>query len=156
MTRNNQVMLDLSGLEELKNSLPKDIAVKVGVLSDGNSREGGAVGNAELGLIQELGSFSRNIPARSWLMMPLTERKAEIVKFLQSKKAKELVESMEFDRLLELMGLKAEGIIDKAFTSSGFGKWQPNSPATVRRKGSSRPLIDTSELRRSVSSELDK
>lgn len=149
----NHVKLDLSGLEELKKKLPKNMYAKVGILSADNAREG-KFGNAELGLIQEVGSFSRNIPARSWLMMPLTERKKDIVKFLQSKKAKDLVENADFETLLTLIGFKAEEIIDEAFTSSGFGKWKPNSPVTIKRKGSSRPLIDTSELRRAVSSEV--
>lgn len=156
MNRNNQVKLDLSGLEELKKALPKNIVAKVGVLSEGNARDEDEIGNAELGLIHEVGSFSRNIPARSWLVMPLEERKKEFTKFLSSGKAKGLVESGEFETLVELLGFKAEEIIDDAFTSSGSGKWQPNAPSTVQQKGSSRPLINKSELRRSISSEVSK
>lgn len=34
------------------------------------------------------------------------------------------------------------------------GPWVPNSPATIRRKGSSKPLVDTSQYHQSISSRV--
>ena len=34
------------------------------------------------------------------------------------------------------------------------GNWVPNAPATIRRKGSDRPLIDTGQLVNSVEYEV--
>src|SRR5690606_9071336 len=138
------------GLKALKAALPKDDIVKVGVLAADNARDDG-FGNAEIGLNQEVGSLSRNIPARSWLRMPIEEKQKDLVKFLQTDRAQELAEELDFETLLELLGLKAEGIIDEAFRTGGFGKWAANAPATIAAKGSSNPLIDKSELRRAVS-----
>ena len=150
---------NLDGLKALKEALPTDDIVKVGVLRSGNGRddeEGTPMGNAEIGLIQEIGSISRNIPARSWLRMPIETRQKELIKFMQSPKAQGLAESLDFEKLLELLGLSAEVIIHEAFQTSGFGKWPANAPATVAAKGSSKPLIDTRQLERAVSSEVGK
>ena len=36
------------------------------------------------------------------------------------------------------------------------GSFTPNKPATIKRKGSSRPLIDTGHLRQSITSKVVK
>lgn len=153
----NKVTLDLSGLEKLEKSLPKGMVTKIGVLSEDNSRQNsGTMGNAEIGLIHELGSFTKNIPARSWLIMPLTEKKKVLEDFLGSQRVARLMEDGDFEQILTLLGLKAEEVINDAFTTGGFGKWAANSAATVKKKGSSRPLVDQGQLRRAVSSEVSK
>jgi SOS response regulatory protein OraA/RecX len=52
------------------------------------------------------------------------------------------------------LGIMAEKIIQAAFESSGFGHWKPDSASTIARKGSSRTLIDTSQLRASITSDV--
>ena len=158
-TPNHKMRFNLDGLKALKEALPTDDIVKVGVLRSDNSREdedGGVLGNAEVGLIQEIGSISRNIPARSWLRMPIETRQKELIKFMQSPKAQGLAEDLQFEKLLQLLGIKAEAIIHEAFQTGGFGKWPANAPATIAAKGSSKPLIDTRQLDTAVSSEVAK
>lgn len=48
---------------------------------------------------------------------------------------------------MEIIGNKVEGLIKKKIRT---GPFKPNAPSTIRRKGSSRPLIDTGHLRQSV------
>ena len=50
---------------------------------------------------------------------------------------------------MERLGLKAQNVCRKWFVNPENG-WAPNSPATIARKGSDRPLIDTGELRKSI------
>ena len=47
-------------------------------------------------------------------------------------------------------------IIDEAFETSGFGEWQPNSPLTIREKGSAMPLIDEGRLRNAVTYDIEE
>ena len=55
---------------------------------------------------------------------------------------------------LKTLGVVAEGTIQKAFATGGWGEWPKLSPVTIRRKKSSKILIDTSQLRRSISSRV--
>jgi hypothetical protein len=49
--------------------------------------------------------------------------------------------------LMEAAGLEAANLIRQAILD---GDWEPNSPETVARKGSSQPLIDTGHLKNSA------
>ena len=57
-----------------------------------------------------------------------------------------------FDGLSKL-GVSYEGEMKKTFL---VGQFIPNKPATIKRKGSSRPLIDTGHLRQSITSKVVK
>ena len=46
--------------------------------------------------------------------------------------------------------------MQEAFETGGFGAWEPIKEATSSRKGSSQILIDSSQLRRSVISKVEK
>jgi phage gpG-like protein len=116
--------------------------------------------NGELGAIHEFGSISRGIPARSFLRYPiqfhfpmwLRENKKSFIKYLIQGR---------YLQWLEIMGGAAENIVQNAFDTSGFGMWKPLKPATIKARKKSKiagesalPLIDTSELRRSITSEV--
>ena len=85
-----------------------------------------------------------------------------LANYLVSKKAfsKQAVdEAIKEGTLLELakkVGVVAEEVIQEAFATRGFGKWKANKPSTIARKGSDSPLIDTGQLRRSITSKVDK
>lgn len=52
-------------------------------------------------------------------------------------------------RHLKLAGMMGQNAVRSWFTDSRNG-WAPNSPATIRRKGSDKPLINTAQLRASM------
>lgn len=52
------------------------------------------------------------------------------------------------EQILELIGLRGQGEI-QARIAAGIDP--PNAPSTIERKGSSKPLIDTGQLRSSIS-----
>lgn len=141
---------DFSGLHKLAKSLEGLGVVRLGLFGEKASRStGGEVTNPELGAIHELGSATRGIPPRSFLRMPLQARAGEIVRRASRGMDKLLAEG-NGKQVLENLGAAAMQAIMAAFKSSGFGTWAPNRPATARRKGSSKPLIDTGALRRAV------
>lgn len=155
MTKTNSVSMDLAVLDKIRDHITAGSYVKVGVLgSDAMRSDGEGASNVDIAITQEFGSVSRNIPPRSFLRMPIQQKEKQIRAFVASKKVMDCLLSGKVERGLKFVGLYAEAWIQSAFASRGFGKWKPNAPATVRRKGSDKPVIDTGELRRAISSEV--
>lgn len=158
----SKVIFDTKGLDNLLKITKGKAFAKVGILSgttqrdEQSSSEDKSMTNVEIGVIHEFGSASQNTPPRSFLRMPL-EEKSDIITEAGSDKGDlvtELAGGGGINAAVERMGLAAEAIIQDAFSSNGFGKWAANSQATIARKGSSAPLIDTGQLRRAVTSEV--
>ena len=146
----SRVTLDMTELSSLMDKLKIKGSVKVGILGDGSARGGGAT-NAEIGLSHEFGSILKGIPTRSFIRMPLEKKAGELKSVLTSNAAAQAIESGNVGLVLELLGIKAQGIIQEAFTTGGFGEWQRNSAETIKRKGDDSPLQDTMQLKRSIS-----
>ena len=58
--------------------------------------------------------------------------------------------------ILNILGAACVKQIQMAFASWGFGQWAPDTVATVERKGSNTPLIDTAQLRRSIAWKVEE
>lgn len=121
--------------------------------------------NAQVGLVQELGKKSGRprIPQRSFIRMPLeTHFAARRDKVIKKQDIEESIISGNFKPLMKKLGLVGEQVIDDAFETSGWGKWPKNAPLTLKIKMSKgnnhsnepKPLIDTGQLRKSISSEV--
>lgn len=143
----------------LKNGLPK---VKVGIIgSKAAVKRNDELTNAQIGFIQEFGKLTGKprIEPRSFIDMPLKLHLKEYLKKSEtfSRKAFEkAIKDGNAEEFAKKVGIQAERVIQEAFETSGWGQWKPNAEATKRRKGSDKPLIDTGELRRSISSEVIK
>ncbi len=112
-----------------------DAAVKIGVF-DGR--------NAEIGLIHEYGAPAAGIPARSFLRQTFETRRGELVA-LQAKLAQLLIAGKITEyKAMGLLGAWAVGAIKATITRDG--NFAPLKPATIRRKGSDKPLIHTGQL----------
>lgn len=174
------VTLNLDKLQKLKEELGKKYATRVGVLGQKTNRVPMLTGesheryklrvqkllrekkisesndsktNAEIGLIHEMGSLSLHIPRRSFLEMPLQLKMPNYFNVF----ANQLMKSLEDGNIRPAyvnLGIKGEQIVQLAFASRGFGQWQPNAESTIERKKSSSPLIDTAQLRRSITSDV--
>ena len=150
--------VNLDFLKNIQATLTDLKRVKVGIIGNQATEKhaGTFQTNAEIGLLQEIGSIRARIPARSFLKMPIMRNQREFKQFLLENKDKvlELILEGKEDELFAKIGIKAEAYIQEAFDTRGFGQWQENSPYTVSMKGSDSPLIDTAQLRRSISSEV--
>ena len=149
------VEINIKGLENLERELSQNYAVEVGILGSDAFKERKDIKetNSYIGSVHEFGSIERNIPARSFIRMPLETKLPEEIK----KGSESFIEYAAKGRLEDWyskLGLKAEKIIDDAFETGGFGQWQELKPETIRRKNSSKILQDTSQLRSSISSEV--
>lgn len=102
---------------------------------------------AALGAIHEFGSPENNIPARPFMSQTydnnlslLKSRSRKVLTAVQSGK-------LGADRGLAILGEWYTGAIKETITN---GEFVPLKPATVAAKGSSRPLIDTAQMRNSI------
>lgn len=153
--KQNKVSMNLDGLEDFRRQIGDLYITRVGILGSHATRPSASgINNAELGLIQMFGSITKRIPPRDFLVMPIEMKKRELVKALGGAASREAFAKGDFKRIFDIMGVVAVGFIDEAFATGGFGMWAPNKPATIARKGSSAPLIDKAELRKSVSSDV--
>ncbi len=151
----SSVKIDFTGLDDLKKQIGKRFYTKVGLLGNTAGRKNGeAMDNPSLGVTQELGTLDGKIPPRSWLRFPLEYKMKDIVEFLQSKPMRAEIARGNIKQFMKLWGTKAEKVIKSAFESGGFGTWAANKPSTIAAKGSSAPLIDTSQMRRAVDSKV--
>lgn len=149
--------VDLKRLNQLVGTFSEanNLAVKVGILSDKSARhESVGQTNASIGLVHEFGSYSRNIPERSFIRMPLIKKQGEIVKEVQRIIGDHLFQGVV--PFLKKVGVVAEGAINEAFATGGFGAWAPISPKTEKRKNSAAILIETNQLQRSITSAVVK
>lgn len=130
--------------------------VKVGILANKAERfdilkpKQDELNNPTLGLIHEFGSFSLNIPARSFLRVPLMMELPKKLRQIGEKVWKALIEKKGIIYALENLGAAGVQVVEGGFRTGGYGRWRPLSRRTIARKGSSAILIDSDQLRRSV------
>lgn len=130
---------------------------KIGILGDGDSNEEG-VTVLQYGSANEFGASgagkNRNveIPERSYIRSTIDERKRRIFG-----KAFQLQESIFLGKIsvkkaLGIMGLLIQGNIIQKIVSL---RSPANEASTIKKKGSSNPLIDTGRLRQSINYEVE-
>jgi hypothetical protein len=153
--KTGEVKTDLKRLNQLIATFSEanNLAVKVGILAEKNSRVGGVgESNASIGLVHEFGSYVRHIPERSFIRMPLHKKQGEMIREIQRIIGEHLFTGIR--PFLKKVGMVAEGAIGEAFATGGFGSWDAISKKTEKRKGSDAILIETSQLQRSITSKV--
>jgi len=169
--QNGSVRLDIRQLENVEKQLGKRYFTKVGImgakatnrLALGGIRKGGGhktskstptdMTNAEIGAIHEFGSITRKIPQRSFLRMPIWMKLPENLKLLGPAMLSGLTTG-NIVKAYKKLGILGENIVQNAFESGGFGNWPKLSQRTIDRKRSSAILIDTAQLRKSITSQV--
>ncbi len=120
------------------------------------SRETGNITNAELLYIHTNGSPAKNIPPRPIIEPAIQDSKEELGTLLKEA----ILRALEGDTDsamagMEKAGLQGENAVKAWFTNPKNG-WAENAESTKKKKGSSRPLIDTGQLRKSITHVLKK
>ena len=130
--------------------------VVVGITKDSDVGRDG-ITNAELLFLHEHGIPSRNVPARPALKPALKDREVQrkIASLMRRGMAAALLTGNRdaCERMYEKAGMLGRDAV-KNYIRQGIPP--PNSPATVARKGSSTPLIDTGSMLNSITYEVRK
>lgn len=98
--------------------------------------------------IHEHGSFAYQVPPRP-IIEPAIESSKEDIGELLGGAAKEAAEGGDVNGALDKVGQEARDDVKNWFTNPKNG-WTANAPSTIKAKGSDKPLIDTGELRKSI------
>ena len=118
-----------------------------------------SMSNADIGLIHEKGWPPKNIPRRSFLEVPLTLKMPKLMERIGKAMLKGITEdNVEF--AYKELARYGEGIVLQAFPTSGFGTWPALKRGSTeiggygRQGGKPSHLIDTAQLRNSISSRV--
>lgn len=124
-------------------------AVNVGFPSDAQHRsEDGQVFNtAQIAAVHEFGSPDNGIPERSFMRSSIAENRQAYVALNRLSLRKILEGKMTFIDALNLLGNKAAGDVKMKIRN---GPFEGLKQTTIDRKGSSKPLIDSGQMRQSV------
>ncbi len=98
--------------------------------------------------VHENGSPLWNIPPRP-ILEPAMDNGKEQMADLMKDVAIDALEGKNIQTGLDNVGMQGKNIARDWFTNPA-NNWAANSEDTVKKKGSDRPLIDTSELRKSI------
>jgi phage gpG-like protein len=144
---------DFKRWKDIEKQVSTKLKAKVGILGKTNARDG-SLTNAEIGLKHEFGSFSEGIPRRSFLIDTFEEKKKDL-----SEKARRILlrffkKAINYKEVYKRLGIAGEKLVVEAFETGGFGKWKELSPVTIAKKGSSVILVDTVQLKKSITSEV--
>lgn len=102
--------------------------------------------------VNEFGTSDGRIPERPFMRNSLKTNR-DVYQRLAAGEAKAIVHGRSDMRSsLTRIGIAAQGHIQKEIASSVP---PPNAPSTIERKGSSTTLIDTGEMRQSVTHEVE-
>lgn len=148
-TTKKKTNLDISAVQKAL----KVQKVKVGLpKSKGKAmHEGGDITVAAIGTIHEFGSPARNIPERSFIRTTIQEEQPNIKKLFQLEVKKVIHGETTIDKMLGRIGSYTAGKIKERIVDI---KTPPNTAATIRKKGSSNPLVDTGQMLQSVDFEV--
>lgn len=108
---------------------------------------------ASLALVHERGSAANNIPPRPFMRQTRERSQYRFTRLLRGLYKQVLAGKASPQNGLAQLGVAYEGEMKNTFTTGSF---VPLKPATIARKGSSRPLIDTGRLRQSIVSKVVK
>ena len=135
-------------VERLQNLANREVLV--GIPAGENARNSGEINNAALLYIHTHGSPLRNIPARPVIEPAIEDAKDRIAREIRlALEAAGDGRADAAEQYLERAGMAAQNASRAWFTNPN-NHWAPNSPRTIAQKGSSRPLIDTGSLRKSI------
>ena len=172
MISRSTIKLNTRRMEELRVQLAtaKGSYVKVGILGDSADRgvvplgntpgplQPSKLNNPTIGLIQEKGSVSVKppIPRRSFLQIPLETQMPARIKAVGAARWEKLIIEKGPLVALQFLGVEAENVVQVGFDTRGYGRWAPNAPYTIRKKGVDNPLIDSAQMRNAIHSAVVK
>ena len=134
----------------------KKIDVLVGVTQEEAGREQNDITNAELLYIHTNGSPANNIAPRPIVEPAIQDSKEEIGTLLKEAILKALEGDTDGAMAgMERAGTQGENAVKGWFTNPK-NNWAENAESTKKRKGSSKPLIDTGQLRKSITHVVKK
>lgn len=141
------------GADELLSRLRRAVGarVRVGVLEEATKtsreEEGAPLTLLEVAATHEFGAPAAGIPQRSFIRAGVDAQLPEIQRVQRALAAQTIRGAITLDVALDRLGAKVAALLQNRIAA---GVDPPNSPATIARKGSSKPLVDTGQLKAAI------
>lgn len=160
------ITVNVRGLEQFIKSMKGKMPIaRVGVLGNSvrapappkhpsvkeESKEPASLTNAEVGAFAEFGQGKMN---RSFLRVPITDKLNSYMEkdgLFDEEALKHFIQLGTLTPYVRILGAVAEQIVSDAFASGGFGKW---APSDMKNKKVHQTLVETQQLRDSITSEV--
>ncbi|MCP3685813.1 MAG: hypothetical protein GY861_24455 [bacterium] len=117
---------------------------------DAGEHDSGDITVAGIGHAHE---FGIGVPERSFMRSTTHDKRAKIIALQKKLLAKVVAGEMSTDKALGILGEYVADLITQKIIDL---KEPPNTPETIKRKGSSNPLIDSSQLKNSITYEVNR
>lgn len=122
----------------------KQIDVKIGLFGSGNSPKNNV---AYRGLVHQEPSPSSKTPRRPFMSNAFDEEEYKIKGFIKNEFGKVIDGKQTINQMIKRVGNMHEGQMKRSFTKYNYIELKE---ATIKRKKSSQPLIDTAVMRNSI------
>lgn len=133
-------------LRQIQERLQKNNSVLVGLPAGTGSYEDGAP-IAVIGAVQEFGSADGHIPERSFLRVPLRQNADDFKRIQRALIPKVVSGEITMHHVMDQLGGRAVAVSQEAISA---GIDPVNADSTIKTKGSGKPLVDTGNLRQSI------
>ena len=127
----------------------KELEVRVG-FQRGKSQEEDGTDMCDVAAFNELGTD--HIPARPFIRQSVDDNESKINSFLKEE-VKDFAQGKSAEQILKEIGIFQKDLMQDKITSGSFA---PNAEFTIKKKGSSKPLVDTGRMRQSVNYVIQK
>ena len=121
-----------------------ELQVRVGFQQGKAYDEDSKTDICDIAMWNELGTSQ--IPSRPFIRKSVDENEGKIKAFLKIQKSA-LLKCVPVGQVFKKIGIFQKDLIQEKITEGSF---VPNAPSTVKKKKSSKPLIDTGRMRQSV------
>lgn len=121
----------------------KELEVRVG-FQRGDAQEEDGTDICDVAAYNELGTD--HIPARPFIRQSVDDNEKKINSFLKAQ-IKDFANGKSAEQVLKETGIFQKDLMQDKIKSGDFA---PNADFTIKKKGSSKPLVDTGRMRQSV------
>ncbi len=141
------------GFKDIKRELTRlqGMAVSVGFQGQtGSEPAGDGFGEAtiaDVAIFNEFGTV--DIPERPFMRIAFDGHQGDIADFIEARVADVLDRKLTANQAASQVGIFFASLVQRTITEAA-GWAAPNAPETIEQKGSSSPLIDTGQMRQSV------
>lgn len=118
--------------------------IEIGFNQSSGSYKGGPT-VAEVAAWNEFGT--EHSPSRPFMRQTMKDYQEAISKYAGKALKTAAAEYGDIEPVLNKVGAYTKGKMKKEIRD---GDWEPNAPATIAKKGSSKPLIDSGRMRKSI------
>lgn len=126
-----------------------ELEVRVG-FQRGDAQEDDGTDICDVAAFNELGTD--HIPARPFIRQSVDDNESKINSFLKEE-VKDFARGKSAEQILKEIGIFQKDLMQDKITSGSFA---PNAESTIKKKGSSKPLVDTGRMQQSVNYVIQK